>query len=94
MEADSPMQLEGEPNLRKMAKRVENLFKFEHFYDQMKLNPEKRLVITRLLYVTASVRVVKLKRAMLDRGSSLNIISLVVLDAVDIPWDRITRQTI
>lgn len=47
-----------------------------------------------LLYVTAKVRDVKLKRAMLDHGSSLNIISLPILDAMGVPRENITRQPI
>lgn len=40
------------------------------------------------------MKVVELKRAMLDLGSWLNIISLSVLDAVGVSQDRITRQPI
>lgn len=37
---------------------------------------------------------VELKRDTLDSGSSLNIISLSALDAINMPQDRITRQPI
>lgn len=40
------------------------------------------------------VRDVELKGAMLDQGSSLNIISLPVLDAMGVPQENITRQPI
>lgn len=33
------MQPDGEPNLDKMAQRVQNLFKCKHFYNQMDFNP-------------------------------------------------------
>lgn len=46
------------------------------------------------LYVTVMVREVECKRTMLDQGSSLNIISLLVLDLVGVPQDNITRQSI
>lgn len=43
-------------------------------------------------YITANVKGVELKRTRLNQGSSLNIISLAVLDIVGIPRDRITRS--
>lgn len=49
---------------------------------------------TRSFYVTASVNGVELQSAMLDWGSSINIISLAVLDAVGIPREWITRQPV
>lgn len=36
-----------EPNLDKMAERVQHLFKFNHFYDQMVFNMEQRLDISK-----------------------------------------------
>lgn len=48
----------------------------------------------RPVYVTASINGVELKWAMLNLGSSLNIVSLSILDAVGIPRERITRQLI
>lgn len=32
---DTPMQPESEANFNKMAQRVQDLFKSQHFYDQM-----------------------------------------------------------
>lgn len=49
------------------------------FYDDRRGLPTTH---NRPLYVTASVNGVKLKRAMLDPGSSINIISLSTLEAV------------
>lgn len=62
------------------------------FYD----NKRRDLPSThnRPLYVTASVKGIKFKRAMLALGSSLNIISLRVLDAVETPRERISRQLV
>lgn len=34
-----PMQAEDEPDLKKMAQWVQNLFKVKHFYDHMDCNP-------------------------------------------------------
>lgn len=48
----------------------------------------------RPLYVTASIREVKLRRVVIDTGSSLNIISLSVPGEVGVPRDKITRQPI
>lgn len=48
----------------------------------------------RPLYVTANVNGVELRRAMLNPGSSINIISLSTLDAVGVPRDKIIRQPI
>lgn len=45
------------------------------------------------LCVTAKDRKVELKRVMLDQRSLLNIIFLLVLDAVVVPRDDITRLT-
>lgn len=39
------MQLEGAPDLYKMAQQVQNLFKFRKFYDQIDFSPEWRLTI-------------------------------------------------
>lgn len=41
------MQTEGEPDLDKMAQRMQNLFKFIYFYDYMDFNPEERLAMTK-----------------------------------------------
>lgn len=46
------------------------------------------------LYVTVKVRDVELKRAIIDQGSPLNIISLSVLDAVDVYRDSVQRQLV
>lgn len=46
----------------------------------------------RPLYVTASGNGVELKRAMLDPGSSINIISLSTLDAVGVPQNHPTAN--
>lgn len=45
----------------------------------------------RPLYVTAKMRDVELKRVLLDSGSSLNIISLDVLDDLRIPREKIQK---
>lgn len=42
-----------------------------------------------LLYVTAKVRDVDFKRAMLNQGSSLDVISLLVLDSAGVPRENI-----
>lgn len=131
--------VEGVPDLNNMGERVQHLYKFKHFYDQMDFNPEQRLAITksiieltdpsescdlvegrsrcrsrfdatvtmfydvdrhrptthsRSLYVSTSMNGVELKRAMLDPGSSINIISLSTLDVVDVSRDKIIRQPI
>lgn len=44
--------------------------------------------------MTANVKGVELKRAMLDPGSSINIISLLILDTVDVSREKIVRQPI
>lgn len=41
------MRPEGESDLEKMDERVEHLFKFKIFYDQMDFSLEQRLVIAR-----------------------------------------------
>lgn len=41
----------------------------------------------RPFHVTANVKGVELKRAIIDPGSSLNIVSLTILDAIGIPWE-------
>lgn len=46
----------------------------------------------RSLYVTASIRNFKLRRTMVDPGSSLNIIPLSTLKAVGILRERIAKQ--
>lgn len=46
------------------------------------------------LYITVSVKGVELKRAMLDPGSSIKIISLLTVAAVGVPRDKIVRQPI
>lgn len=46
------------------------------------------------VYVTVSLKAVELKQAMLHSGSSLYIISLIVLDVVGIHRDRIMRHPI
>lgn len=46
------------------------------------------------LYVIEKVRDVELKRAVLNQGSSLNLISLSVLNAVSMPLENIMRQPI
>lgn len=46
----------------------------------------------RPLYVTTNVRDVELKRVLLDAGSSLNIISLDVLEDIGLPRERIQKQ--
>lgn len=43
----------------------------------------------RLLYITAKVRDVKLRRVLLDMGLSLNIFSLDVLDDIGVPGEKI-----
>lgn len=48
-ERDVPMQLEGDPNVDKMAQQVQNLFKFSDFYDQMNFNPEQRSAMTKAI---------------------------------------------
>lgn len=123
-----------------MAGRIQHLYIFKHFYDQLDFSSEQRLAITksiveltdptkscdlvegrtrrkgrfddnaavfyvdderglptnhnRPLYVIANVNGVELRRAMLDPGSSINIISLSTLDAVGVPRDNIIRQPI
>lgn len=47
-----------------------------------------------VLIVTTGVKWVELKRAMIEKGSSLNIIPLSALDAVGIPRDKITKQLV
>lgn len=49
------------------------------------------LMTTSLCY---KVKEVELKSAMVDPGSSLNIISLYVLNVEGVPRDNIMRQTI
>lgn len=44
------------------------------------------------LYITADVNRVELKRAMLDLRSSINIISLSMLNAVGISREKIVKQ--
>lgn len=46
------------------------------------------------LYVTKKVSDIEFKGAMLDQGSSLNIISLSILEALRVPRKNITRQPI
>lgn len=46
----------------------------------------------RPLYVIANVRDVELKRVLLDAGSSLNIVSLDVLEDIGVPRKRIQKQ--
>lgn len=46
------------------------------------------------LYMTAYVRNVELKRAVIDPGSSPNIMRLSTLTEVGIPWDHIIEQLI
>lgn len=46
------------------------------------------------LYITTNMNVVKLKRVMIDPESSINIIFLLVLDAVGISRDKVVRQPI
>lgn len=63
------------------------------FYDNERSNLHSSH--NRPLYIfTMSVNGVELKRAMLNLGSSLNITSLWIVDAVDEPLDRRTRQPI
>lgn len=45
--ANAPEAAKIESNLDKMAERVQLLHKFRHFYDQMDLNLEQRLAITK-----------------------------------------------
>lgn len=42
---DVPMQSQSEPDLDKMAQRVQSLVKFNHFYDHINFNPKQRLAI-------------------------------------------------
>lgn len=44
------MQFECEPNLNKMAQRVQNLFMFKHLYDQMDFNPEQKVGHNQVLH--------------------------------------------
>lgn len=44
---NAPEAAKVEPNLDKMAERVQHLHKFRHFYGQMDLNLEQRLAITK-----------------------------------------------
>lgn len=44
--------------------------------------------------MTAKIRDVELKRAMIGQGSSLNIISVHALDAMRVLGENITRQLI
>lgn len=46
------------------------------------------------LYVTTSIREAELKRAILDLGSLINIVSLSILDAVGVVRSSIQRQPI
>lgn len=41
------MQREGDPDLNKMAQRVQNLIKLKKFYDQIDFRPEQRVAITK-----------------------------------------------
>lgn len=59
------------------------------FYDNERHNLSSSH--NRPLFVIACVNEVKFKRVMLDRGFSLNIISLSVVDVLGIPKERITR---
>lgn len=47
---------------------------------------------SRPLYMTASIRDVELKGAMVDPGCSVNIIHLSILEAASVSRDRITKQ--
>lgn len=116
--ANVPMRTREKPNLDRMAKRVQNLFKIgpdglrarlaitksiieltglskncelvkkrsieaDRFSDDAVVfyeNKQHDLPSNhnRLLYITASVNEVELKRAMLDSRASINIISLAV----------------
>lgn len=45
--ANDPVGTEAKPNLDKMVERVQHLFKFKHFFDQMGFSSEQRLAITK-----------------------------------------------
>lgn len=56
MEEDTPMKIKDEPNLDRMAQWVQHLFKFKHFYDQMDINLEQRLAITKCINELTPIR--------------------------------------
>lgn len=58
------------------------------FYENDMCEPSHH---NRPFYVTAKVKDVEIKGAMLDQGSFFNIISLLVLDAVGVSQETITR---
>lgn len=131
-------QPEVEPDLDQRMQKVQGLFKFKSFYDQMDFNSEQILAIRKAiieltdyskslnldekkprrnsrfednalvfyennskdvptqynlpLYIIVKVRDIELKRVLLDAGTSLDIISLNVLDDNGIPRENIQKQ--
>lgn len=49
VEGDEAVKPESEPKLNRMDQRVQNLFKFKQFYDQMDFNSNQRLAITKVI---------------------------------------------